>query len=374
MAQPLRVLHAVVNMNRGGAETLLMNLYRNIDKTKIQFDFLTCQKGVFDEEIIAKGGRIHRIPYVTEIGHRRFQSELDRFFKQHPEYMIIHSHLDRMSGLILRAARDHVPIRIAHSHNTRSEGGILAKAYKWYNGRFILPNATHLYACSEAAAHWLFRNRAKNAIILNNGIEADRFIYSESIRVKIRKELGIEDHVTVFGHVGRFAKQKNHEFLIEAFARLAKNMPDVCLLLAGDGPLKQRMVDKVKQLGIWESVIFLGVRSDVPVLLQAFDAFVFPSLHEGLPVTLIEAQGAGLPCLISEEITEEVDIGLGLVRFLPLTEPDDWVTAMKGAVGGQSQRKMLPDLLAAKGYDIRNTAKDAQSAYLELGGEAGWSA
>ncbi len=176
MGSPLRVLHVVVNMNRGGAETLIMNLYRNIDRTKVQFDFLTCKEGVFDSEIHEMGGKIHRIPYVTEVGHSGYVKELDLFFKEHPDYEIVHSHLDKMSGLVLRAAKKaEIPVRIAHSHNTQSEGGIGAKGYKWLVGRYINWNATHMFACSEVAAKWLFGSQAHKASILKNGIECDKF-------------------------------------------------------------------------------------------------------------------------------------------------------------------------------------------------------
>ena len=190
MGGPIRILHVVVNMNRGGAETLIMNLYRNMDRSKVQFDFLTCREGAFDEEIAAMGGRIHRIPYVTDVGHFGYVKALDAFFTSHPEYKIVHSHMDKMSGLVLRSAKKAgIPIRIAHSHNTSSEGGTATKVYKSYAGKFILPNASHLLACSNLAANWLFEKKANQARILKNGIDCDQFAFSAEVRKQVREEL-----------------------------------------------------------------------------------------------------------------------------------------------------------------------------------------
>src|SRR5690625_4425482 len=206
MDSPLRILHVVVNMNRGGAETLIMNLYRNINRSKVQFDFLTFKPGVFDTEIKNMGGRVHRIPYITDRGHIGFTQALSQFFKKQREYKVIHSHMDKMSGFILKFAKKaKIPIRIAHSHNTESEGGLLAKVYKWYGGSHILTSATHFYACSNKAATWLFKNKSKEAYILKNGIETNQFTFSPNARQTIRSELKLKKDTLVLGHVGRFS-------------------------------------------------------------------------------------------------------------------------------------------------------------------------
>ncbi|AXI10784.1 glycosyltransferase family 1 protein [Oceanobacillus zhaokaii] len=368
MGGPVRVLHVVVNMNRGGAETLIMNLYRNMDLEKVQFDFLTCKEGVFDQEIINMGGKVHRISYVTEVGHSGYIRELRAFLRKHPEYTIVHSHMDKMSGLVLNAAaKANVPVRIAHSHNTSSEGGLVSKAYKWYAGNHITSNATHLYACSQAAANWLFREKSKKAIILNNGIEADKFRYSKEIRHAIRESLGIEKDALALGHVGRFAHQKNHIFLLDIFAEIYNRIPNSYLLLAGDGPLKEKIMAKTRELHLENRVRFLGIREDIHALLQAFDMFIFPSIHEGLPVTLIEAQGAGLPCVISDNITNEVDLGMGLVHSLSLQNKGLWINKISNLAENPIKRESNQDLLFQKGYDIRKTADLTQTAYLSFG-------
>lgn len=367
MSEPIRVLHVVVNMNRGGAETLIMNLYRNIDKSKIQFDFLTCKKGVFDEEIIQLGGRVYRIPYVSDIGHFKYLKELKHFFKTHSNYKIVHSHLDKMSGFVLTAAKKAgIEVRIAHSHNTKNEGGILANIYKNYAGRFIQRSASHLLACSKSAANWLFNEDVQDVLIVNNGIELERFQYSSIVRQKKRSELGIDNNQFIIGHIGRFNHQKNHDFIIEVFYEYVKLDSNSLLILVGDGSLRSSIQSKIEKYKLTEKVKLLGVRDDVEYLYQTFDLFIFPSFHEGLPLTLIEAQGSGLPCLISEHITEEVDLGLHLIKRLSIENKDYWVKEIQKKSNESKKRHMSQRLIKEKGYDIKETSKLIENYYLRL--------
>lgn len=370
MSKPIRVLHVVVNMNRGGAETLIMNLYRNIDRTKVQFDFLTCREGVFDTEINELGGIVHRIPYINDVGHFGYIKSLNQFFLENNDYEIVHSHLNKMSGVVIRAAKKNgIRYCISHSHNTGGEGSFLAKAYKWYSSLYIPSNSDYTFACSQAAGNWLFGGKSREAVLLNNGIEPEYFQYSSEVRKMKRRELEIGDQL-VIGHVGRFTKQKNHKFLIEIFAELLKRRPDAILLLCGDGVLRKEMEDIVDEMNICSNVQFLGVRSDIHQLLQAFDLFIFPSLHEGLPVTLIEAQAAGLTCLISDNITNEVDMGLGLMQFLSLSDSNEWVEELgKFTVDKAKRNATKLRQFIDRGYDIRNTAEWLQDFYLTTRGE-----
>ncbi|WP_429724483.1 glycosyltransferase family 1 protein [Bacillus pacificus] len=363
----LRILHVVVNMNRGGTETLLMNLYRNLDYSRVQFDFLTCKEGIFDKEIIERGGKIHRIPYISDVGHIVYMKNSDNFFQSHPEYNIVHSHMDKMSGFVLRSAKKMgIPIRIAHSHSTDSEGGFLAKIYKEYAGRFLLSSTTHLFACSRAAATWLFAKRASEAIILKNGIECDDFLFSVETRNEVRQELQVQEDTFILGHVGRFSVPKNHTFLIDIFSKIIKLKPNSVLVLVGDGPLRIEMEKKIQRLKLQEKVRFLGSRSDVNRLLQAFDIFVFPSLYEGLPVTLIEAQGNGLPCIIADSVTQEVDMGLDLVQPLTLTNQDLWIETINNKEVRKEIKNIFRQRLAESGFDILVTAKKLQEFYLSI--------
>ncbi len=359
----------VVNMNRGGAETLIMNLYRNIDRSKVQFDFLTCKEGVFDSEIVRMGGKVHRIPYISEVGHFKYVKELKIFFIKNNHYKIVHSHMDKMTGLVLREAKKAgIPNRISHSHNTSSEGGIASKVYKWYAGNFILPNTTNFFACSNYAAQWLFKNKSESTKILKNGIECDQFVFSQKVRDEIRNELNLDVNAFIVGHVGRFAPQKNHTFLIDIFSEFNKVNQNSILILVGDGPLRLDIEKRVEGLKLKDRVKFIGIRSDIQRLLQAFDVFVFPSLHEGLPVSLIEAQGSGLPSLISDNISREVDLGSNLVEFIPLSDKSLWVEKIKGISYTDLSRKNITSAIAKQGYDIRETASNIEDFYLSISG------
>jgi glycosyltransferase involved in cell wall biosynthesis len=364
MQYPIRVLHVVVNMNRGGAETLIMNLYRNIDREMVQFDFLVHKsQGAFEEEITALGGRIHRIPYITDIGHFGYIKELNKFFREHSEYKIIHAHMDSMSGLILEAANSAgIPVRIAHSHNTQNEGSILGRMYKEFIKTKVTPNATNLLACSQSAAHWLFGKSSDRALTIKNGVEGRRFAYSYETRNKKRNELNIGKDTLLVGHIGRFYPQKNHTFLIDVFSRLKEKSPNSLLLLVGDGPLKSDIEKKVKELNIDDSVFFLGVRNDVEQLMQAMDVLVFPSHHEGLPLTIVEAQAAGLKCVVSKAVPEGADIGADLITFIDLkAEINKWVREI---VKPYERNNNLGPYLKKSGYDITYTAKETQNFYL----------
>nr|WP_249308756.1 glycosyltransferase family 1 protein [Lederbergia citrea] len=356
-------------MNRGGAETLIMNLYRNINKSKVQFDFLTCKPGVFDDEISKMGGKVHRIPYISDVGHFKYIRELDRFFSINNNYKIVHSHIDKMSGLVLRSAKKAgITIRISHSHNTQSEGGIAARTYKWFTGKLIIPNSTNFFACSNYAAKWLFNEKSSSAKILKNGIEPDTFNFSNKVRKQFKEELKLADNTFVLGHVGRFAEQKNHTFLIDVFADLCKENNNSILLLIGDGPLRKDIEEKVRNLNLEKRVMFLGIRSDINRILQGLDIFVFPSLHEGLPVSLIEAQGAGLPCLISDRISPEVDIGRNLVDYASIEDKAKWVNKIRNIASTPFLRTSVNDSLVAQGYDISATANHIEDFYLKISG------
>lgn len=369
MGNPLRILHVVVNMNRGGAETLIMNLYRNINRSNVQFDFLTCKEGEYDKEIESMGGKIHRIPYISDVGHFKYVKELDKFFYAQKDYKVVHSHLDKMSGLVLRSAKKvGIPIRISHSHNTSSEGGMAAKTYKWYVGHFIPSNATNLFACSNRAAEWLFKDRSLSTAIIKNGIESERFSFSLTTRIEVRKELNLDNNVFMLGHVGRFSHQKNHTYLIDVFAKFHKVHNESVLVLVGDGPLRPGIEKKVMDLKLKDKVKFIGIRSDIHRLLQAFDVFVFPSLHEGLPVSLIEAQGSGVSCLISDNISNEVDLGSNLVEFIPLHDKNKWVKKIMDISSREICRKSMSMLISERGYDAKDTADQIEDFYLTVSG------
>lgn len=356
MVKPIRVLQVVTIMNRGGLETMLMNYYRQLDRSKIQFDFMVhrYEKGHYDDEILKMGGRIFRMPPIRPGYYRDYFKKLDHFFTEHSEYKVVHAHNNENSSFVLRAAKRYgVPCRIAHSH--LSDLGIDIKLPFRLYARYVMKRQpTEYFACSKNAGYWLFGKGKSNQIkVLNNAVKVAEFQYDEGIRKSIRMELGIEDQL-VIGHIGRFNKQKNHEFLIDIFNSLVEKHPNSILLLVGEGDLKKQIEEKVLNYGLQEKVKFLGVRSDISQLMQGMDLFLFPSLFEGLPVVLVEAQAAGLKCIVSDSITKETDL-TGRLEFVSLKEsPDFWVNRI---LNSNYEHTDTSKELTLKGYDTTSTIK-----------------
>ena len=364
--QPIRVLNLFTIMDRGGAETMVMNYYRHIDRTKIQFDFLVHreQRGAYDEEIESMGGKIYRMCPVYPQNFARYKRDLHSFFQSHPEYKIIHSHMSELGYFVFREAeRQGVPVRICHAHN--APNGFDAKMIvRTYLKKRMMPYLTHLFMCGEASGKWLYGEKNKSRfLMLNNAIDAVSYIYDLSKREEMRRHLGLADEL-VIGHVGRFNPQKNHSFLIDIFAALLKKEPNAVLLLVGGGEDMTKIQAKAQILGIAEHVRLLGVRSDVADLMQTMDVFVFPSLYEGLPVTMVEAQAAGLPCLISDKVPPECIITEGLVDILPLSAgAEAWAEKIlsKRAIHRTDRRAEI----VAHGFDITIEAVKLQEFYLK---------
>lgn len=366
-SDPIRILHVVSIMNMGGIENFIMNIYRNIDKTKIQFDFLVHheEKGIFEDEIEQLGGKIYRIPFVTKVGHFKYMKYLNEFFKNHKEYQIIHSHFNTISGLILKSAKANgVKIRIAHSHIAYPKYRFLENIYKKYAQSFINRVSTHRFACSKLAGEWLYGKDSKFEVI-NNGIVARKYIYNEEKRQSTRKLLKIEKNELVIGHIGRFDEQKNHKFLIKVFECLYKKNKNYKLFLVGDGKLRKKLEEEVKSLGLKENVIFLGIRKDIPNLLQAFDLFVFPSTFEGLGIVLIEAQASGLKCFTSSTVPKEADLECELNKFIALEKKEkEWAKIIANENLGI--RKNVLNEVREKKYDIEENIKEIEKFYIKF--------
>lgn len=363
--QPIRVLNLFTIMDRGGAETMVMNYYRHIDRTKVQFDFLVHreQRGAYDDEIEALGGRIYRLCPIYPQNFARYKRDIRTFFLEHPEYKIIHSHMSELGYFVFREAeRQGVPVRICHAHN--APNGFDAKMIvRTYLKKRMMPYLTHLFMCGEASGKWLYGEKNKSRfLMLNNAIDAVSYIYNLSKREEMRRQLGLADEL-VIGHVGRFNPQKNHSFLIDIFAALLKKEPNAVLLLVGGGEGMSKMQEKAQELGIAEHVRFLGVRSDVADLMQAMDVFLFPSLYEGLGIALIEAQAAGLPCVVSDTIPHEAYL-TALVDSESLSAPaEKWAEKIlaKRAIPRTDRRAEI----AAHGFDITTEAVKLQEFYLK---------
>lgn len=371
MTEPVRVLHVLHSMNCGGAEALIMNLFRSVDRERVGFDFLVnvFDRMFYEDEILSLGGRIFRMPFLTAVTPPVYEKKLYRFFKEHGEIKIVHSHLETTTGLILRQAkRAGVPVRIAHSHNSRyTRAGLRyapENAFKAWCKRKIVPNATALLGCSELANAWLYGKDAGKALLVRNGIETEKYVFSAAARKEVRAALCVAGDTRVVGHVGRFNDQKNHLFLTDIFEEYHRRDPDAVLLLAGEGVLEAQVRAKAERLGLSGHIRFLGLRDDVDRLMQAFDVFVLPSKFEGLPVVLVEAQAAGLPCLAADTISGMADLGCGRVTFLPLGDARVWAEKIREAGGRAADAADAAAAVARAGYDIKTTAKALEALYL----------
>ena len=305
--KPIRVAQIIGKWLGGGVESVVMNYYRNIDRNKIQFDFI-CDNDSTNipyAEIESLGGKVILIsPYQKVI---KYHKELKRVLKD-GNYKIVHSHINTLSVFSLFAAKcAGVPVRIAHSHSTTNKKEKSKNLMKQLLRPFSKVFATDYMCCSELAGRWLFGDKEYdkgNVYLLNNAIDLDKFKYDETVRKEKRKELNIDDDTLVIGHVGRFVEQKNHRFLIDIFNEVHKQNENSILLLVGQGPLMEEIKEEVKSLGIEDCVKFLGQRNDINELYQVMDLFLFPSLYEGLGMVAVEAQVSGLPCVVSTEIPE----------------------------------------------------------------------
>lgn len=365
---PIRVLHVVGIMNRGGLETLLMNIYRKIDRTKIQFDFLVHQdqKGVFDDEIKSLGGQIYKVDYVTKVGHFRYLKNLDEFFNKHKEYKIVHSHMDAMSGIILsRAKKAHIPVRIAHSHNAYPKMGKFERIYKNYSRFLVNGSCTEKFACSTMASEWLF-GKKENIKILHNAIDVEKFKFNRAVRMAKRKEFGIGEDDFVIGNIARFNIQKNHSFIVDIFDELIKQNKNIKLVLVGDGVLREQIKNKVKVLNLSNRVQFLGVREDINEIVQIFDLMLLPSLHEGLGIVLIESQTSGLNCVVSKAIPNDADMKCGLMNFISLkNNAKTWAKNINRIIESicKEERYSRDNEVKRNGYEIRDVCDWITSFY-----------
>lgn len=358
---PIRILHIVTYMGRGGLESMLMNYYHHMDRSKVQFDFLVHRdfEADYDQEIRSLGGQIHHISRLVPWSGK-YRQELKDFFLAHPEYQIIHVHQDCLSSVALQCAKEcGVPVRIAHAHSSSAVKN-LKYPIKLFYKKQISRYSTDLFACSQPAGKWMFCGAPFQ--VLNNAVDARKYEYNEKAGQEISAKLGIQNQL-VIGHVGRFRTEKNHEFLIDIFAALVQKHPNSVLLLAGDGELQAAIQEKVQKLDLTDKVRFLGACSNVDQLLQAMDVFVFPSMYEGLPVTLVEAQAAGVPCVISNRIPPECIITDLITQKSLQDRPEHWAEEI---LKHQSiPHELTYSKICAAGFDIEKNARKLQNLYLQ---------
>jgi glycosyltransferase involved in cell wall biosynthesis len=337
---PIRILHVVGGMNRGGVETWLMHVLRHIDRDRFQMDFLVHSEKPcpYDDEARVLGSKI--IPCLSPSKPWLYARNFKRILREYGPYDIVHSHVHHFSGYVLYLAKQAgVPVRIAHSHNHTSaidaKAGLHRQLYLSLTKWSISWCSTVGLGCSCNAVADLFGAAWKTDTrwqVLDYGVDLKPF-YDRVDSISVRAELGIPADAFVIGHVGRFETQKNHLFLLEIAAEVAKRERKMHLLLIGDGSLRSDIEQKVVQMGLSDRVTFAGNRSDVPrLMLKAVDVFLFPSLHEGLGLVLIEAQAAGLPCIFSDVVPEEADLVRPLLQRISLSKSASiWAEAVRSA-------------------------------------------
>lgn len=369
----IRVLHVVGGMGRGGIETWLMHVLRRLDRERFQMDFLvhTAAPCAYDDEVRTLGGRI-----LTCLHPGRpwsYAKSFRRILKGYGPYDVVHSHVHHYSGYTLRLAhREGIPVRIAHSHNDASPADCspnpLRRVYLSTTKRWIRRYATIGLAASGKAAEALFGPGWQSdswCRLLYYGIDLDPF--REGRDQSLRAALRLAPDAFVIGHVGRFAEQKNHGFLLKIFRSVADTNSSARLLLIGDGPLRPAIERQAAEMGLAGRVMFMGLRADVPsLLLGAVDVFVMPSLYEGLGMVCLEAQAAGLPCVLADSIPDEADVVPDLVTRLPLSQP----ASAWARVVASKRDQVLPvaqgDALAAmeaSPFDIRRAVAELTRVY-----------
>lgn len=354
----IRVLQCVNDMHRAGLETMLMNYYRNIDRTQIQFDFLTHRpyRSDYDDEIEKLGGKVYYAPRLYPQNYSTYFKWMSNFFAEHLEYQIIHSHIDSMSYLpLLAAKRAGIPYRIAHSHNTSIDKDFKYPLKQYFRFR-INSVCNYRLACGQEAGRFLFGNR--DFKVIPNAIDASKFYFNREVRIKKRAEMGITDEF-VIGHVGRLSYQKNHKFLVHLFSIFLEHKPNSILLLVGVGEKEAEIKKQINKLGIADKVKFLGNRSDVNELYQTMDVFAMPSFFEGIPVVGIEAQFSGLKCLFSENVPKEVDFSKNCY-FLTLKDKSVWVKNLL------SNETINRNMKISSNYNISTSKHILSNFYLQL--------
>ena len=341
----------------------MMNVFRNIDHNRFRVDFLLFSWGEteYSKEVEAAGCKVWRVTCRREspIG---WYTSLYHFFKEHAkEYTAIHYNGNGLTAIapIVLAFLFKIPIRIVHAHNS-SASGFHNKYLHILLRSFVRRITTHHFACSTAAAEWFYGSHP--AVVIKNGIDTNKFAYNPHVRQSIRSSLGISQNAIIIGHVGRFEEEKNHSFILEIFSAFIKGHPNAVLLLIGVGSLLEKTKEQVQQLGIEKNVHFLGERKDVNLLLQAIDCFLMPSTFEGQPFVLIEAQCAGVPCLVSDAINEDICLTDNVVRYQLARSSNDWASEMERLLDN-FQRKDESSTIAEKGYSIKSVITYLEKVY-----------
>ena len=378
MAEAVRILHVLGGTGLGGAESRIMDLYRQMNREEIQFDFLVHSSAVhsfredaakreaqfYDEEIRQLGGHIYVLPKFKIYNYLTYRKAIRDFFSKHHEYRVVQGHMTSTAAIYLPIAKQYgIPITAAHARSAGVDGGLKGIATKILR-KNLYKKTDYCFACSALAGTSVFGKKRMDegrVRIIYNAIDAGKFTYHPEKRKLMRKELAAEGKL-VLGHVGRFSAPKNHTYLIDIFASLCDMREDVMLVLLGDGPGRAAIVEKCKELGIGEKVLFMGNCKHPEDYYQAFDIFLLPSLYEGLPGVLVEAQAAGLRCLVSDKVTREAR-ATDLVTYMDIGKPAS-VWADEILTRADYDRRDTYREIAEAGLDIKKQAEAYRYFYL----------
>lgn len=367
VSEPIRVLHVLGNTQLGGAESRIMDLYRHVDRSRVQFNFMvhTDKEGHFDTEMKELGGRIYRVPRFRVYNYFAYRKAWKAFLKEHREFAVIQGHITSTASIYLPIAKKAgIPVTIAHARSGGVDKGMKGKLTRWMR-RNLSKKTDYMFTCSEVAGVSVFGEKAVTegkTIFIPNAIDCSRFAFNEEKREQLRQELGIEDKY-VIGHVGRFHYAKNHEYLLRVFACLSEKM-NCALVLLGEGGGIKAAKELAETLGIKDRVYFLGNKSNIFDYYQIMDYFVYPSRYEGLPGTIVEAQCAGLRCLMSDTICSEVVV-TDLVQCLSIEEePSKWADYIEKTV--KYDRTSHVKQMQEAGFDVCAQA-DVMMDFYETG-------
>lgn len=363
----IRVLHKI-NSQIGGVEKYVFNNLKYIDRNKFEFDVLTTNKEIINtEEFRQLNFGVKNYSLQGRNDKQLMVKEINKILDD--KYDVIHLHTSRWTGFLLEeiAIKRKIPKIIVHSHLSGISGTSskvteeVENLHNYYKSKFNEDLATDFCACSKSSAEWLFGNQIENSKIqiMKNAIDVDKYVFNNFIRTEVRRRLGLED-CFVLGHVGRMAYQKNHEFLIDTFFEVYKKNKKARLLLIGNGELEDSLKERVNKYGLNDAVLFGGWQNDVSMYLQAMDLFLLPSHYEGFPIVLVEAQTAGLKCIASSNITDEVMLTEN-IKFLELIR-EKWVDGIV-ELSDKYERINMSDLITEKGYNIKFAVKDLEKLY-----------
>ena len=358
----IRILHIVGSMHPGGMENFVMNLYRNINRNLIQFDFVTHMDSdpSYAREIEELGGHIYQLPRLTSDPMANLKG-IKRIVKQYGYVAVVRHTPNALVIPQLFAAKAGGSVAICHSHSTSN-----AKMTAHRIGRLIMKHSkVERFACSEPAGRWMYGNRPFT--VVHNAIDLDLFAFDSVKREQIRREFAISDKQPVFGHIANFVACKNHSFLMKIYRDIATKLPEARFFCLGGGDLRNRIMGEAAELGIGEKVIFTGMRPDSDAFLSAMDVLVFPSIYEGLPLTLIEAQASGIPMLISDTVNHAAEVTKGLCHWESLQEySEEWAKEAIQLWNSNPTRSCQREALAKAGFDIRELAKWYEEYFMTL--------